>query len=124
MGAQDWTRRRFVAGVAGTALLVSLVEAGAPLQAAGPASGMTLYDPRFAQARAVASRLGHGPLCAVPADPTELLLRLSTLGCGRRLRGVTTDAVPFCLTSLMPRARLTQRRIDRDLFVWSLESKA
>ena len=39
-----------------------------------------------------------------------------------RLQGVTTESVPFCLQQLAPRARVTQRRVDRDLFIWTFEA--
>jgi hypothetical protein len=90
----------------------------------------TLYDPRFATAKAVASRLGHGPLYAIHGDPTELAARIVALrrmpradrtSRMLRMRGITTEAVPFCLAGVLPGARLSQRRLDRDLFIWTLE---
>jgi hypothetical protein len=125
VAADNWSRRRFVRDAAGTALLAALVAGTGRPAAAEPPAGTVFYDPRFAISKAAASRLGRGPLQAIGGDPTELLLQVAARGPGatQRLRGVTTESVPFCLAALMPGSKLTQRRIDRDLFVWTLESK-
>jgi hypothetical protein len=140
MGTDEWSRRRFVSGAAGTAMLATLARTLAPAPAAAasrkptPAglsdlTGMTLYDPRFANARAVAARLGRGSRYAIHGDATDVALHLAArqraasgqAPAALRIHGVTTEAVPFCLAALVPGSRLAQRRIDRDLFVWTLE---
>ena len=123
------SRRRFV----GTALEATALVAAAgvikPLTAltGEPESGVVLYDPRFTAAKALATELGRGSrLAEVAGDPTDLVLALAAREKGVSLpcvRGVTTESVPFCLLALMPGAKLTQRRHDRDLFVWTLEAQ-
>jgi len=125
MGADDWSRRQFVRGAAGAALLASLVKLPSASTADYAAAGLTLYDPRFATSQAIASRWGQATLRAIQGDPTELALRLAghSRAAPLRIRGVTTEVVPFCLASLIAGTQLTQRRIDRDLFVWMLERR-
>jgi hypothetical protein len=127
--AGAWSRRRFLGATADAAVLATLAGALKPLASlAGQGEGTTtLYDPRFPAARPLALELaGAGRLCVAGGDPTALLQHWvdGTSGDTRpRLQGVTTESLPFCLRQLAPRARLTQRRIDRDLFVWTFEAR-
>lgn len=116
-------RRQFIGATADAALLGVLAASFRPLAALAAADGAvtTFYDPRFPAAQLRALELaGAGQLCAVNGDPTELVMQATRT---QRLQGVTTESVPFCLRQLAPRARLTQRRIDRDLFEWSFEAR-
>lgn len=126
----DWSRRRFLGTAADSALAVSLFASvtGAlrPLAALADeaAATLTFYDPRFDAALALARAMpGAAGLRPLGADPTDLLLQLATASPraeGLRLQGVTTGSVPFCLAQLFRSARLVERRVDRDLFAWTL----
>ena len=123
----DWSRRRFIAMTADTALLASVAGALKPLAALAAAEpgALTLFDPRFPSAETLARSLSAGAaLQPVHADPTDLVLQLAAQGGAPRcLRGVTPEAVPFCLRQWWPEAQFTERRIDGDLFVWTLEAR-
>ena len=108
-----------VGGVAGFGGLL-------PAFAAPVAARWTFYDPRFTDARPLATKMAAGgPLAAVGADVTPLLTQF-----GHRpdrgamtIQGVTTETPPFCLHQVLGRGRiadLRQYRLDQDLFAWSL----
>jgi hypothetical protein len=122
----QWSRRRFLGVSADAALLASLASVLRPLTALADAREptLTVYDPRFPAALALARDLGGGAAPRPAAtDPTDLVLALADAP-GARLQGVTPESVPFCLAQLLPGARLTQHRADRDLFVWTLETRS
>jgi hypothetical protein len=84
-----------------------------------------LFDERFPAARAHAEKLAgtQHSLRAVPGDATALVQAFTSGHGPRRLIGVTTESVVFCLSELAPRdkrPRLTLRRLDQDLFAWHL----
>jgi hypothetical protein len=83
---------------------------------------MTVFDRRFDDAQRLALQLAHGgPLQSISGDATDLALWLQTQAVARTgacVRGVTPESVPFCLGQLVPRARVSIERIDRDLFAW------
>src|SRR5260370_41967641 len=87
---------------------------------------LTFYDPRFPKSRRLARALPDvSRLHTVQGDPSRLLAHIVSVGPqgrGLRLQGVTTESIPFCL-ELFARshhAYLESRRLDRDLFAWSL----
>ncbi len=128
MGSKALSRRQFIGASAEAALLCTLAATLKPLTAFAVDEGAitTLYDPRFPEARSRALELaGAGRLCPTGGDPTELVLQAlqDRPANARRLQGVTTESVPFCLRLFAPHAQLKQRRIDRDLFEWSLEAR-
>jgi hypothetical protein len=95
---------------------------GADAQPATP----TFFDPRFPASRLRARALpGRLQLRPIHGDPTPIL-GLVSAACTRglrRLQGVTTESIPFCLREFAgrgPGVRLDCRRVDRDLFVWTL----
>jgi len=129
MSSNAITRRRVLAsGASATAALalsrfVAATEAGVSTRA----KVLTFHDARFPRARALASELpGAMRLQAVDGDPSSLSthIRPGAVGSsGVRLQGVTTESLPFCLEQLARHhygARFESRRLDRDLFVWSL----
>jgi len=130
-----WSRRRFMGATADATLIATVAGALQPLaaMAAVPAAGastaaVTLFDPRFASAERLARELaGSAPLQAAAQDPTDLVLQYvaaAEAGAPLRLQGVTTDTVPFCLRQLLPDAVFTERRVDGDLFHWTLEARS
>ena len=127
---EAWSRRRFIGASADTALLATVAGALKPLAAMAdlPTATVTLYDPRFESAHELARDLAGGaPLQAAAHDPTDLVLQhlaAAESGAPLRLQGVTADTVPFCLRQLLPDARFTERRIDQDLFIWTLEARS
>ncbi len=129
MGSKALSRRQFIGASAQAALLGTLAATLKPLTAFAVDEGAitTLFDPRFPGARARALELaGAGRLCPTGGDPTGLVLQAlqGRPASARRLQGVTTESVPFCLRQLAPQAHLRQRRIDRDLFEWSFEARS
>jgi len=122
------TRRQLLAsGVsATTALVLTRFAAAAALTV--PSEVSTFYDPRFPASRTLAGTLpGASQLLAAHGDPSRLLSEVLANANGhrpRRLQGVTTETLPFCLEQLARRhdeVRFENQRLDRDLFVWSLE---
>lgn len=134
-------RRGFLRATTGGA--AALAAAGASASALPPLAALTstadgspvLFDARFPAARALAARLAGGAttgdgtdapagtLRAVDGDATALVQLLVDGRAPRRLSGVTTESVPFCLSQLStrgPRPQLTLKRLDRDLFAWQL----
>jgi hypothetical protein len=89
--------------------------------------GITLFDPRFSASKPLAAKLaGSEDLRAIGGDVTSFVPKLvdaSFRGHPLRIQGVTTESVPFCLRQLIPSGRLTQSRVDRDLFAWTLEAR-
>jgi hypothetical protein len=63
----------------------------------------------------------------VGGDPSRLVAQIATWlteRAGLQLQGVTTETIPFCLKQHMGHDRIVSfesRRLDRDLFAWSLE---
>jgi hypothetical protein len=121
------SRRRFMGTAAEVAALAAVATTLRPLVTIASAVGdqITMYDPRFAAAKPLAFALaGAGRLLPVNGDPTMLLTLLRNPGrdvVPPRLQGVTTESIPFCLQQWLPGRRLSQRRLDRDLFIWLLE---
>ena len=88
---------------------------------------VTFHDPRFPRSRRLARALpGATALHGVHGDPSQLLARIASGRPGRqpwRLQGVTTETIPFCLEQFARGyhdVHFENRRIDRDLFAWSL----
>ena len=127
--AGNWSRRRVMGAAADAAALAALAGAMKPLVllAAEGEPVTTLYDPRFPAARVLALGLaGADRLSTIGGDATLLLQKWvdrRAADPSLRLQGVTTESVPFCLQQLAPRARVTQRRVDRDLFIWTFEAR-
>jgi len=122
------TRRGLLA--TGMKVTAAWVLAGSLASAAGQQRGgkpVTFYDPRFPRSRQLARELpGVTRLRAVRSDPSHLLAQIASGGARPRgwyLQGVTTETVPFCLEQFARSyhdVHLESRRIDRDLFAWSL----
>jgi len=127
--SETWSRRRFLGRTADVALLSALAGALQPLAtlAAEGSVDATVYDPRFPAARTLALELaGRGRVLATDGDATVLVRQWAGRNAAevlQRLQGVTTESLPFCLQQLAPQGRLTQRRVDRDLFVWTFEAR-
>jgi hypothetical protein len=124
------TRRQLLAsGVsATTALVLTRFAAAAETFSGDPTEVSTFYDPRFPASRTLAGTLpGASQLLAAHGDPSRLLAEVlggSNTNRSRRLQGVTTETLPFCLEQMARRqheVRFENQRLDRDLFVWSLE---
>lgn len=132
------SRRRLLAtGVQASAALAvagTLGPAAASAAGAGDAASaaealpatLTFYDPRFPVSRLRARALpGRPQLRPIQGDPGALLALVTEARAGgvRRLQGVTTESIPFCLKEFAGRGRgvrLECRRMDRDLFAWTL----
>ena len=86
--------------------------------------GLTVFDRRFDDAQRLALQLAHGgPLQPIAGDATDLALWLQSQAAARTdlcVRGVTPESVPFCLAQIVPRARVSIGRVDRDLFAWTI----
>jgi len=130
------SRRRLLATGVHASAALALAGALGPA-AAGATSGAatdadaqpatpTFFDPRFPASRLHARALpGRPQLRPIHGDPTPILGLVSGARAGgsRRLQGVTTESIPFCLREFAgrgPGVRLDCRRVDRDLFVWAL----
>jgi hypothetical protein len=119
-------RRVFIRSVAmTTAVCAGGAEVGANV--AGEPMMLTLYDPRFAQSQAFASQLApSGRLRPVGGDVSELVPLMHSPHTAFNVSGVTTESVPFCLEQLLNAcqrpARVEMRRLDADLFAWTLRS--
>lgn len=104
----------------------SASRAQAPALAASSPPTLTLFDPRFERASGMAAALAAGGSTRpVNGDATEILLWLSSArhsGAEILLQGVTLGSIPFCLSHHDPGAVHVTRRLDRDLFVWSLHT--
>jgi hypothetical protein len=126
---EHWSRRRFMGTSTDAAILAVLACTLRPptLSAAEREGGITLFDPRFSASKPLAVKLaGAEGLRAIGSDVTSFVLQFVDArfrGNPLRLQGVTTESVPFCLRQLIPGARLTQSRVDRDLFAWTLEAR-
>jgi hypothetical protein len=130
MSGHAMTRRQLLASGASatTALVLSRFAAAAGTFSGDPTEVSTFYDPRFPASRILADALpGALQLQAAPGDPLQLLSQIRDGGNRsrpRRLQGVTTETLPFCLEQMARRhheVRFESQRIDRDLFAWSLE---
>ena len=84
----------------------------------------TLYDPRFPNSRAQAELLApQSTLRAIAGDVSDMVPIIGSKPLD--IAGVTTESVPFCLSQLMSvadRPVLKMRRLDADLFAWTLKS--
>jgi hypothetical protein len=84
----------------------------------------TLYDPRFPDSRAQAERLApRSTLRAIAGDVSDMVPVIGSTPLD--IAGVTTESVPFCLEQLLSVAHrpvLSMRRLDADLFAWTLKS--
>jgi hypothetical protein len=125
------TRRRVLAAGITTSAALALGRLAATIEAA-PAEIQTFYDPRFGSSKELARRFpSASQLQAIAGDASQLLSRLAPdIGALRplRLQGVTTETIPFCLEQLIRGhrhdVRLQSRRLDRDLFAWTLTVRA
>jgi hypothetical protein len=129
-------RRTFITTARDTAALATIASALQPLSAFASnatskreSASPVYFDPRFPAARAMAAQLAGGDaVTAVSGDATELLIATcSSASQSIRLRGVTTESVPFCLSQIAingHRPQLSQTRLDQDLFAWTLEYSA
>ena len=137
MSSDLYRRRQVLAGGATATAALALggtlrpgtasAEAGADTAStAGEGPTLTFYDPRFPVSRLRARALpGRPVLRPIQGDPTSLLALVAQARAGgvRRLQGVTTESIPFCLREFAgrgPGVRLECRRMDRDLFTWTL----
>lgn len=117
-------RRLFIqAACATTAACAGVAcEAGASTRQAGAHTMFTLYDPRFPNSRAQAELLApHSTLRAIAGDVSNLVPIIGSTPLD--VAGVTTESVPFCLEQLLSLAHrpvLNMRRLDADLFAWTL----
>jgi hypothetical protein len=126
------TRRRLLTTAVNVTAALALGSefAGAGPVAPEPTDVVTLYDPRFPRSRPLARVLSAtSRLYAIGGDASPLLAQIAQIASGvsrgRRLRlqGVTTESIPFCLEQFAGRRhdlRLEARRVDRDLFTWTL----
>lgn len=96
---------------------------------AGDQTIFTLYDPRFPKSRAAAELLApRSALRPIAGDVSELvpiLLSTEARSAPIDVAGVTTESVPFCLEQLLSFSHqpvLEIRRLDADLFAWTLRS--
>lgn len=132
-GRLDITRRRILStGVQLTAAMTlgsGLAQAGA--RGGGRRHRDTFFDERFPESRVLAAGLPDAAsLEAIGGDPSHLVGRLAAAeaaATGLHLQGVTTESIPFCLQQLTrhrPDVRFESRRVDQDLFAWSLELAA
>jgi hypothetical protein len=129
MAGSGITRRHVLATGATitTALALGGHRASAEARAAHTVDIMTFYDPRFPQARPLARTLPQASvLLAVGGDPSLLVAQIAHRRerAGLRLQGVTTETIPFCLEQYTRQERdmhFESRRLNRDLFAWSLE---
>lgn len=116
-----------VAGALGPVVASAAAGVGdaASVAAVQPAT-LTFYDPRFPVSRLRARALpGRPELRPIQGDPTALFALVTQARAGgvRHLQGVTTESIPFCLKEFAGRGRgvrLDCRRMDRDLFAWTL----
>ena len=119
-------RRMFIQSVC-----VTTVACAGGASAAGASTGLAstqpmlvLYDPRFPKSRAAAQRLApRSTLRAITGDVSELVPTI--MSTPLEISGVTTESVPFCLQHLSSVAQqpvLELRRLDADLFAWTLKS--
>lgn len=133
MSSDFYSRRQVLAGGATATAALALGGTLRPGTAsadtastAGEGPTLTFYDPRFPVSRLRARALpGRPDLRPIQGDPTSLLALVAQARAGgvRRLQGVTTESIPFCLREFAgrgPGVRLECRRMDRDLFTWTL----
>lgn len=121
------SRRQLLAtGMQATAALAVSGALGPAATADAQAATLTFYDPRFPASRLRARALpGRPQLRPIHGDPTAVLGLVSGARASglRRLQGVTTETIPFCLREFAgrgPGIKLDSRRVDRDLFAWTL----
>jgi hypothetical protein len=123
------TRRQLLAsGISATTALVLTRFVATAGTLTDPTEVSTFFDPRFPASRTLAARLpGASQLLAAHGDPSRLLAQIlgtTNVNRSRRLQGVTTETLPFCLEQMARRqhdVRFENQRLDRDLFVWSLK---
>lgn len=127
------TRRRILAsGVQLTAALAMGSQlAAARDRAERTGEHLTFFDARFPHAEPLAAALpGAGQLQSVRGDPSGLIGRIAghdSRAGSLRLQGVTTESIPFCLEQFARthhEVAFESRRVDRDLFIWSLQLRA
>jgi hypothetical protein len=120
MGAD---RRQFI-GLGFLATASAGLCVGRPEAFAGQRADFTVFDPRFPSSRAFAIRISKGDrLVPFKGDVTDLALWLQARarqGAGVFMEGVTPEAAPFCLRQMVPHASLSIRRVDQDLFRWTI----
>jgi hypothetical protein len=119
-------RRMFIQSVGATTVACAAVasDATASTELASTQTMFALYDPRFPNSRAQAELLApRSNLRAIAGEVSDLakIIGLTPLD----IAGVTTESVPFCLEQLLSVAHrpvLNMRRLDADLFAWTLKS--
>ena len=123
-------RRMFIQSVFVTtvACVGAASAAGTSAGLAGDQTIFTLYDPRFFKSRAAAELLApRSTLRPIAGDVSELvpiLLSTEARSAPIDVAGVTTESVPFCLEQLLSFSHqpvLEMRRLDADLFAWTLK---
>ena len=123
-------RRQFVQIGLGAAGVLAMAPAGALDRGATKPGGsdVVFYDAALARARQLAAQLPGGDRAvALPADPMSLLEQVERLKRQHRppasIAGITREAAPFCLQAMRgaDRAAMSLRRIDQDLFLWTLK---
>jgi hypothetical protein len=123
------TRRQLLAsGVSATTVLVLARFATAAGTLSDHPEVSTFFEPRFPTSRTLAVTLpGASQLLVATGDPSHLLAKIlgsGTLDRPKRIQGVTTETLPFCLEQLARRqheVHFESQRLDRDLFAWSLQ---
>jgi hypothetical protein len=120
-------RRHFIGGSAAV-LLAPAVLQGRAVTAAAACGDYAFFDERFDQARRIAASWSAtvGP-AAVQGDITRWIHVLDRASRERalQLRGVTTESFRFCLSILVSEqadVRSRVSRLDRDLYLWTLQT--
>jgi hypothetical protein len=119
-------RRLFIQSICVTTVACTGVtsEATAGMERARTQTMFALYDSRFPKSRAAAELLApHSKLRAIAGDVSDLVPIIGSTPLD--IAGVTTESVPFCLEQLLSFAHrpvLNMRRLDADLFAWTLKS--
>lgn len=124
-------RRQFVQlGLAAAATLtLPNTVARAATDTAPAVAQVVLHDLAVPHALHLAAALAAGAqVLGIHGDPSSVLdevQRLRTQAAGRiQITGVTREAAPFCLQGMLgsEAAALSMRRIDGDLFVWTINA--
>jgi hypothetical protein len=112
---------------------LTLVAGGVTVALGGSSNRETanyiFYDERFQTAERLAKQIaGSAEAIPVRGDVTAVwngALKSASQGSPLVLAGVTTESFYFCLKTLMQsnaRLELSTRRINQDLFVWSIQT--
>jgi hypothetical protein len=115
-------RRDFMAAAGGLGLAAT-VAAPVSASASPTPAAAAFYDARLPDARAALLRHAGQSGRPLAADLTEALLQVQAAQRaqpGLPVRGVSGEALPFCLQGLLPGASLSVQRLDSDHFAWTL----